>query len=86
VPRLFPGGIDILHIDGCHSEEASVRDVKLYIPQMNYGAYVWFDDASWPTTQKAIGLLRESYEPMKRVDDCVLFQKKVKDEPSPKAA
>lgn len=76
VPRLFPGGIDILHIDGCHSEQASVRDVQHYLPQMNFGGYVWFDDASWPTTQKAIGLIREKYEPMRKVDDCVLFQKK----------
>jgi predicted O-methyltransferase YrrM len=86
VPKLFPGGIDILHIDGCHSEQSSVRDVQLYVPQMNYGSYIWFDDASWPTTQKAIGLLREKYVPVRKVDDCVLFQKKFEDEPAPKAA
>lgn len=83
VPKLFPGGIDILHIDGCHSEQSSVRDVQLYLPQMNYGGLVWFDDSSWPTTQKAIGLLRETYKPVKKVDDCVLFQKMFTDEPAP---
>ena len=76
VPKLFPGGIDILHVDGCHSEESSVRDLNLYLPQMKRDGLVWFDDSSWPTTQKALGVLRETYVELRKVDDCILFQRK----------
>jgi cephalosporin hydroxylase len=55
--KLFAGGIDILEIDGNHSEVASCRDVNLYAPMLNQGAYVHFDDADWPSTQKALELL-----------------------------
>lgn len=76
VPRLFAGGIDVLHVDGCHSEESSVRDLKHYLPQMKFGSYVWFDDSSWPTTQKALGILRTWGKDIRKVNDCVLFQRK----------
>ena len=45
--------IDVLHIDGCHSELASCRDVQLYLPRVKPGGWVWFDDTNWDTTQKA---------------------------------
>jgi cephalosporin hydroxylase len=55
-------GIDILHIDGNHSEIASCRDVYYYLPRVRPGGYVWMDDTDWRTTQKAAGLLRASCE------------------------
>jgi len=57
VPRFQ--GIDMLHIDGNHSEEASVSDVALYVPLVAEGGYVWFDDVNWPTTKRAVTLLRQ---------------------------
>jgi hypothetical protein len=50
---LFQGGIDILHIDGNHSEEASTRDVALYVPLVRKGGYIWMDDCNWATTLRA---------------------------------
>jgi cephalosporin hydroxylase len=49
--------IHILYIDGSHSEVASCRDVELYLPKVSHGGFVWFDDANWATTQKALGLI-----------------------------
>ncbi len=59
LPRLFPGGIDMVEIDGAHSELASCRDVNLYLPQLNHNGYVLMDDTDWPTTQKAQALVME---------------------------
>lgn len=57
LPKLFPGGIDILSIDGNHSEAASCRDVELYVPQLNVNGYCWMDDCDWATTKKAQELI-----------------------------
>ena len=52
VPMLF-GMVDWLLIDGNHSEVASCRDVKLYLPMVSSGGIVVMDDLDWPTTRKA---------------------------------
>lgn len=46
--------IDILHIDGAHSEASALEDVTLYQPKMKKGGYIWFDDSDFPATQKAL--------------------------------
>ena len=46
--------IDVLHLDGNHSELASCRDVQLYGPRIRTGGWLWFDDTGWETTQKAL--------------------------------
>lgn len=56
VSHLFPQ-IDVLHIDGNHSETTSVRDVRLYAPRVRAGGYIIFDDANWPSTQRAVEML-----------------------------
>lgn len=75
-PMLFGGGIDILHIDGTHSEEASIRDVNLYLPQVGRGGYVWFDDVDWTTTAKAVGVLDAACDRVDTVGSCVLFKRR----------
>jgi predicted O-methyltransferase YrrM len=54
--ELF-SSIDILYIDGSHSEEASCRDVNLYMPKVRSGGFIWIDDANWQTVKKATELL-----------------------------
>ena len=48
---------DILYIDGNHEEVSSCRDVELYIPKLRQNGYLWFDDADWPQTQKALAMI-----------------------------
>lgn len=74
-PRLFGGGIDVLHIDGTHSEEASTRDVILYLPQVRSGGHIWFDDSDWTTTSGAVSILRKECKELTGVGPCLLFQK-----------
>lgn len=52
-----PETIDILNIDGNHTELASTRDVSLYLPRVKHNGYVWMDDCDWPSTQKAQAML-----------------------------
>ena len=49
--------IDVLHLDGNHSELASCRDVANYLPRLRAGGVLIFDDVNWHTTARAIGLV-----------------------------
>lgn len=49
--------IDILHIDGNHSEYNSVRDVCLWSTAVAPNGFVIMDDTDWETTRKATDML-----------------------------
>lgn len=51
--------IDLLHIDGNHSEKVSVKDVEMYLPLVRSGGIIIFDDMNWETTKKAQGIIFE---------------------------
>lgn len=55
--------IDILHIDGNHSEAASVLDFYKWVPLVRKGGIILFDDITWTNEQgsnrKAVELLDE---------------------------
>ncbi|MEM1282352.1 MAG: class I SAM-dependent methyltransferase [Chlamydiota bacterium] len=51
--------IDILHIDGNHSEITSYLDVTKWVPQVRKGGLIIFDDINWATTSKAVAWLDE---------------------------
>ena len=40
-------GIDMLHVDGNHSDHTSYRDVIKWVPFMNSGGIIIFDDMKW---------------------------------------
>lgn len=44
------GQIDLLHIDGNHSEEVSMRDAALYMPKVRPGGVIIVDDINWEST------------------------------------
>ena len=70
--------IDILHIDGNHSEVASLADVEMFFPKVKSGGYIWFDDVDWSTTHKAVLYLYErcTVDPIRSIEGrCVLFKK-----------
>lgn len=52
--------IDILHVDGNHSEGSALFDVTAYLPKVKRGGYIWFDDANWSSTHKAVQFLMEN--------------------------
>ncbi len=52
--------IDILHIDGNHSEDASYLDVLKWVPLVRRGGMIVFDDITWNTTERATKWLDEN--------------------------
>ena len=56
--------IDMLHIDGNHSEKTSFYDVTKWAPQVTSGGFIIFDDINWCengtlTTGRAVQWLDE---------------------------
>lgn len=49
--------IDVLHIDGNHTEVQSCRDVELWASKVKKNGYLFFDDTQWTSVQKALRLL-----------------------------
>lgn len=74
--HLFSGGIDILSIDGNHSELASCRDVQMYAPKLNEGASVLMDDCDWSETKKAQHMLLEYCNLVETDGKFGIYQKK----------
>lgn len=57
---LFPGNVDMLFLDGNHSEESSCRDATLCALWVRQGGTIIMDDCDWKSTKKAQGLLEQS--------------------------
>lgn len=74
-PAFAPESIDVLHIDGNHSEASSTRDVTLYLPRVRTGGHIWFDDMDWPSTHNALRIMREQCEEVGAAGTCGLFRK-----------
>jgi predicted O-methyltransferase YrrM len=72
------GEIDIVHIDGNHSETLSNLDVQLYLPKVKQGGYIWFNDCLWGDLQSSVDQLFEVADVIDVVDggNCILFRKR----------
>lgn len=53
VPSFGDESLDLVHIDGSHGEEESVRDVKLWWPKIRAGGVMVMDDTDWPSVRAA---------------------------------
>jgi predicted O-methyltransferase YrrM len=69
--------IDLLHVDGNHSEETSFFDVQKWVPLVKKGGCIIFDDMTWfennkYTTEKAVRWLDENcFKVAEFTDVCV---------------
>ena len=75
--------INVLHIDGNHSESISSSDAFLYLPKVKLQGHIFFDDIFWiekgevPSTNKALNYLLEFCDPVRHVGkDCLLLRKR----------
>lgn len=84
VHQLFPS-INVLVIDGNHSEVASLRDAELYVPKVVSGGYIWVDDDDWEvregekvvkSTAKMIEFIERDCELVKKTGNARLYKKK----------
>lgn len=70
--------IDLLHVDGNHSEEASYFDVTKWVPQVRSGGWIVFDDMNWSengkvTTRKAVEYLNQHCHKIAEINDICLW-------------
>ncbi len=74
----FIDHIDLLHIDGQHSEQGFTSDVKAFLPKVRTGGYILLNDSLWENAQPAIELLLEQCDVVKLIDggNCMVFKKK----------
>ncbi|MCI5051962.1 MAG: class I SAM-dependent methyltransferase [Simkaniaceae bacterium] len=77
------GEIDILHVDGNHSEESTLIDVQHYFPKVKKGGYIWCDDFQWSidgkrSTLKAYQIMLDECDLVKTIDkgNCILLRKR----------
>lgn len=74
--QLFPNNIDVMYLDGNHSEISSCRDVENYVPRIKSGGYCWVDDCDWHTTQKALGMIGTMCDLVKDNGNYRLYRKR----------
>ena len=73
------GSIDILHIDGNHSEDVAFADIEMFLPKVKSGGYIWFDDVDWVSTNKAVQYLSKHADVVNErsiKNACLLFKKR----------
>jgi predicted O-methyltransferase YrrM len=81
VNSFADASIGMLHIDGNHAELPAYKDATLWLPKVQSGGIVFFDDVWWtdghdePTTRKAIVYLLEHCAKIRLVHDCMILQK-----------
>ncbi|MCP5492320.1 MAG: class I SAM-dependent methyltransferase [Chlamydiales bacterium] len=78
VEEFEDGSIDILHIDGNHTEDSAYFDAISWFPKVKQGGYIWFDDVNWTSTGKAIRFMKENCKLIKSRsvgNECYLFKK-----------
>ena len=71
--------IDVLHIDGNHSQWDSCRDVILWTPHVVSGGLIYLDDEDWETTtaaQELLSLRCEKIDEIKTTNVCGVYRKK----------
>lgn len=71
VANLF-GDIGLLFLDGNHSEIASCRDVENFAFKSEV---VWFDDTDWPSTAKALSMMKKFFLPIKDNKSYQIFKR-----------
>lgn len=68
--------IDLFHQDSNHSEKVSCREAKMWAPLLKKKSTWVFDDADWPSTQKAIGLIESfGFTKVNQDDKYRIFQR-----------
>jgi predicted O-methyltransferase YrrM len=71
------GTVDLLHVDGNHSEISSCRDVNIWFCKVTPGGIIVLDDTDWPTVQAARKILNERCKKVCHATTWEVFQKPV---------
>lgn len=78
--KIITEPIDMLHIDGCHSEWSSTSDVCYWLPKVKSGGLVVMDDVNWPGTQTAVRFIEKFCNRLETLSSkestCAFFRKR----------
>lgn len=70
--------IDVLHLDGNHSESASCREVECWHRKVKPGGFLVADDVDWVSVSKSLKLIRSyGYKPVIETMQFAVYQKPV---------
>lgn len=58
---LVPDDLDFVYIDADHTYDATVQDIKLWLPKLKIGGWLMGDDYMWEGTHKAVNDFVEKY-------------------------
>jgi hypothetical protein len=75
VAGIVRAGLDLVHIDGCHSVEHSCADVNRFLPLVRVGGLVILDDINWDTVKDAYQILRDNCEAERIEETWAAFRK-----------
>jgi predicted O-methyltransferase YrrM len=68
--------VDVVHIDGNHSELCSCRDVGVWNKKIKPGGFLIMDDVQWDTVTKALKMVETlKYKEVMRTMEFAVFQK-----------
>lgn len=67
--------VNMVMLDGNHSEVASCRDVELYLPKLVKDGILVMDDTDWPTTAKAQEMIQAKCALLKDGKTYKIFRK-----------
>lgn len=70
------GFIELLHIDGNHSEASALADVENYVPLVPPGGIVFLDDVDWATTKQAQLRLEQLCAHIDSVGTCGIYRRR----------
>jgi hypothetical protein len=78
--KFKDNSIDMLHIDGNHSEDLAYKDATLYLSKVKRNGVIFFDDIHWTednvaTTRKALSYLMEHCIRLELIDNCLILEK-----------
>ena len=76
VSRFENETIDLLHIDGNHSELVSTRDVTLWLPKLRFGGWLVMDDVNWDSVKNAVNVAKQLCDVVRDSGQWALFRKR----------
>ena len=75
LPTFADGSIGLLHVDGNHSAEVSMRYVEQWGPKIAPGGYLVMDDIDWQTQAETVAFIERTYAMVRRESSWAIYRK-----------
>jgi len=75
LPMFADGSIGLLHVDGNHSAEVSMRYVEQWGPKIAPGGHLVMDDIDWQTQAETVAFIERTYAMVRRESSWAIYRK-----------